>query len=58
MTVHLRRVWSTCLLFCLFQYDHAHVVKLSKRLVDGVTSQLDHVIRNGDDEQTYPGIVE
>ena len=39
------------------EYDHAHVRKLSKRLVDGICSRLDHVIRNGDPEQTYEGAV-
>ena len=36
-------------------YDRAHVTRLSKKLVDGIYSQLDHVIRNGDSEQTYDG---
>ncbi len=37
------------------EYDHAHVKRLSKRLIDGVCSQLDHVIFNGDPEQSYEG---
>lgn len=43
--------------FMWWQYDLAHVNGLSKKLVDGLTSQLDHVIRNGDAEQTYEGTV-
>ena len=31
--------------------DAKHVNALSKRLIDGITSQLEHVIRNGDPEQ-------
>ena len=37
------------------QYDAEHITRLSKKLVDGVTSQLDHVIRNGDPDKTYNG---
>lgn len=37
------------------QYDSVHISKLSQKLVDGITSQLDHVIRNGDPEHTYNG---
>lgn len=37
------------------QYDHEHVSRLSKKLIDGITSELDHVIRNGDLEQSYEG---
>ena len=44
-------------LHLLLQYDHAHVQRLSKKLVDGITSRLDHVIRNGDPEQTYSGML-
>ena len=36
-------------------YDLEHVRRLSKRLIDGITSQLDYVIRNGDPEMTYEG---
>jgi cysteine desulfurase len=36
-------------------YDRRHVDRLSKRLIDTICSKLDHVIRNGDPEQTYPG---
>ncbi len=37
------------------EYDHAHVKRMSKRLIDGVWSQLDHVILNGDPVQNYEG---
>lgn len=37
-------------------YDLEHVRRLSKRLIDGITSQLDFVIRNGDPEMTYEGV--
>eukprot|EP00112_Aurelia_sp_Birch-Aquarium-sp1_P005166 Seg1585.15 transcript_id=Seg1585.15/GoldUCD/mRNA.D3Y31 product="putative cysteine desulfurase mitochondrial" protein_id=Seg1585.15/GoldUCD/D3Y31 len=37
------------------EYDHKHIKELSNRLLDGITSQLSHVIRNGDPDQTYPG---
>ena len=32
------------------------MTEMSERLVKGLTSQLDHVIRNGDEHQTYPGL--
>lgn len=35
--------------------DHAWVSYLSKKLYDGITSQIDHVVLNGDLEQRYPG---
>lgn len=46
-----------CLTPCpsLPQYDYAHVQRLSKMLVDGITSQIPDVIRNGDPEKNYPG---
>ena len=28
---------------------------LSKRLIDRITSECTHIIRNGDDTKTYPG---
>ncbi|TKA52837.1 putative cysteine desulfurase, mitochondrial [Rhodotorula sp. CCFEE 5036] len=34
--------------------DHAHVEALAKRLYDGITSKLTHVVRNGDVDG-YPG---
>lgn len=36
-------------------YDHARISALSKRLLDGIMSRVEHVIRNGDPERTYPG---
>ena len=38
-------------------YDLEHVHRLSKRLIDGITSQLDLVVRNGDPLMTYEGTV-
>ncbi|XP_057660370.1 cysteine desulfurase, mitochondrial [Diorhabda carinulata] len=38
-------------------YDHAHIEKLSKRLIHHFSKSLTHVIRNGDKENTYPGCV-
>lgn len=35
--------------------DTAHVTRLSERLADGITSQLDMVTLNGDPEARYPG---
>jgi cysteine sulfinate desulfinase/cysteine desulfurase-like protein len=42
-------------IFCSVKYDHERVSYLSQRMVDKVASKLDHVIRNGDPVQTYPG---
>lgn len=39
------------------QYDHERITRLSKRLIDKVTSELTHVVVNGDPERTYPGCV-
>ncbi|XP_065915316.1 cysteine desulfurase-like isoform X2 [Dysidea avara] len=39
------------------EYDHKHVTWLADRLITGITSQLDHVIRNGDPDHSYPGCV-
>ncbi|KAK0557869.1 cysteine desulfurase [Tilletia horrida] len=36
-------------------YDHAHISRLSKRLTDSVTSQISHVLFNGDPDRRYPG---
>ncbi|KAG8895606.1 cysteine desulfurase [Tulasnella sp. 403] len=36
--------------------DHAHISRLSKRLIDGVNSRVEHVVRNGD-VNGYPGCV-
>ncbi|KAJ3029764.1 UNVERIFIED_CONTAM: cysteine desulfurase [Siphonaria sp. JEL0065] len=38
-------------------YDSKRISMLSKRLIDGITSQVTHVIRNGDPVATYPGCV-
>lgn len=35
--------------------DHKWVSYLSKKLFDGINSQIDHVVLNGDLEQRYPG---
>lgn len=40
-----------------FKYDHERITRLSKRLIDKVTSELAHVVVNGDPERTYPGCV-
>lgn len=39
------------------EYDHAHVTRLSERLINGVCSQLSAVVRNGDPDLNYPGCV-
>ena len=33
------------------------MTRLSNRLVEGIMSQLPHVVRNGDETETYPGCV-
>ena len=38
------------------QRDHARVTELANRLINGITSQVEHVIRNGD-PNGYPGCV-
>lgn len=38
------------------QFDHARVSALSKRLIDGINSKVEHVYRNGD-PNGYPGCV-
>ncbi|KAI9598450.1 pyridoxal phosphate-dependent transferase [Syncephalis fuscata] len=38
-------------------HDSEHVERLSNRLINGITSQVDHVVRNGDPDHTYPGCV-
>merc|ERR1719410_3327801 len=35
--------------------DHEHVTRLSKKLYDGITSQLEEVVLNGDADARYPG---
>lgn len=39
------------------EYDHRHVSRLSDLLVSLITSELTHVVRNGDPQRTYPGCV-
>jgi len=39
------------------EYDHAKISRLSERLIKGVSSQLEHVARNGDPVHSYPGCV-
>lgn len=39
------------------EYDHKRTVELSTRLVNGITSGLTHVVRNGDPDHSYPGCV-
>lgn len=39
------------------EYDRERISRLSERLIHGITSQLDHVIRNGDPVETYDGCV-
>lgn len=36
--------------------DHAHISNLSKRLIDGINSRVEHVVRNGD-VNGFPGCV-
>ncbi|PJF19982.1 Cysteine desulfurase, mitochondrial [Paramicrosporidium saccamoebae] len=38
-------------------YDAKHIGKLSEMLVEGITSKIPHVIRNGDAEHGYAGCV-
>uniref|UniRef100_A0A915IF78 Aminotransferase class V domain-containing protein n=1 Tax=Romanomermis culicivorax TaxID=13658 RepID=A0A915IF78_ROMCU len=38
-------------------YDHAHVSRLSKLLVDTISHNIEKVVRNGDPERSYPGCV-
>ncbi|CAG9529691.1 unnamed protein product [Cercopithifilaria johnstoni] len=37
------------------EMDKKHIERLSKRLLDRINSKLNHVVRNGDPEQTYQG---
>jgi cysteine desulfurase len=39
------------------EMDHKHIKALSDRLINGISSQMEQVIRNGDSERTYPGCV-
>ncbi|KAL9940453.1 hypothetical protein V8E36_001158 [Tilletia maclaganii] len=36
-------------------YDHAHISRLAKRLTDHVTSEMTHVLFNGDPDRRYAG---
>ena len=36
-------------------YDHDHVNRLSRKLIDGINKDLDYVVFNGDPDNTYPG---
>ncbi|KAI9190851.1 uncharacterized protein BJ171DRAFT_489157 [Polychytrium aggregatum] len=38
-------------------YDSKHIAKLSEKLVSGITKNVQHVVRNGDPVQSYPGCV-
>jgi cysteine desulfurase len=46
---------SFLIAFFLLQYDADRIDRLSKRLIDGITSKVNHVVRNGDPNATYPG---
>lgn len=39
------------------QYDHNWMDFLSQRLLNKISSELTHVVRNGDPTQTYPGCI-
>ncbi|KAG2230979.1 cysteine desulfurase [Thamnidium elegans] len=39
------------------QYDHDRIAILSKRLIEGIQSQVEEVYRNGDPDHNYPGCV-
>ncbi|KAI6223639.1 Serine threonine protein kinase-related and Aminotransferase domain containing protein [Aphelenchoides fujianensis] len=39
------------------EFDHAHISRLAARLIDGINSKLERVIRNGDPKHHYPGCV-
>lgn len=39
------------------KYDHKWIVHLSNHLLDKIQSNLQHVIRNGDPNETYPGCI-
>ncbi|KAF9976440.1 cysteine desulfurase [Actinomortierella ambigua] len=38
-------------------YDHERISRLSQRLIKGITDKVQHVHRNGDPVQSYPGCV-
>ena len=37
------------------EYDHAYIKRLSDKLKNMITSELDNVVFNGDEAHTYPG---
>lgn len=39
------------------EQNYAHIKRLSDRLINGITTQLTHCIRNGDSVKTFPGCV-
>lgn len=39
------------------EYDHKYITMLSNRLIETITSNIPHVIRNGDSVAWYPGCV-
>lgn len=39
------------------EYDHRHVSKVSKRLIDGILNNIPQVVVNGSLEHSYPGCV-
>ncbi|XP_047133065.1 cysteine desulfurase isoform X1 [Hydra vulgaris] len=39
------------------EFDKKHIEKLSLRLINGIMSQIDHVVRNGDPVKSYPGCI-
>jgi len=39
------------------KFDHEKISRLGQRLVDGITSKLQNVTRNGDPNHAYPGCV-
>ncbi|KAG8943505.1 cysteine desulfurase [Tulasnella sp. 424] len=54
--VTLLREAFVCVGFAMTPADHAHISNLSKRLIDGINSRVEHVVRNGD-VNGFPGCV-
>ena len=58
---YVKKIWRCAILESVrltcfsLQFDHQHVRRLSKRLVDSITSRIPDVVRNGDPDQTYEG---
>jgi cysteine desulfurase len=44
------------LVIFLRQADHARIITLRDRLINGINAKIEHVVRNGDSEG-YPGCV-